>query len=141
MENNIHVMAIPPHTSHIVQALGSTPYAQFKKDWQTSLVDWNFNHSGNALGKGDFFRVMWPAWTHAMTVANIQSVFQRTGIYPFNFIAINPDKFTPSSVTDSKNLDFGIKICPFMIFHLFFWHSFCKLLHCVNFLQYKLNCL
>ena len=38
-ENNIHVMAIPPHTSHIVQALDSTPYAQFKKNWQTSLVD------------------------------------------------------------------------------------------------------
>ena len=31
-ENNIHVMAIPPHTSHIVQALDSTPFAQFKKN-------------------------------------------------------------------------------------------------------------
>ena len=29
--NNIHVTAIPPHTSHIVQALDSTPFAQFKK--------------------------------------------------------------------------------------------------------------
>ena len=57
-ENNIHVMAIPPHTSHIAQALDSTPYAQFKKNWQTSLVDWNFYHSGKFLGKGVFFRVM-----------------------------------------------------------------------------------
>ena len=31
LENNIHVLAIPPHTSHIVQALDSTPFAQFKK--------------------------------------------------------------------------------------------------------------
>ena len=30
--NNIHVMAIPPHTSHIIQALDSTPFAQFKKN-------------------------------------------------------------------------------------------------------------
>ena len=30
---NIHVMAIPPHTSHIVQVLDSTPFAQFKKLW------------------------------------------------------------------------------------------------------------
>ena len=103
-ENNIHVMAIPPHTSHIVQALDSTPYAQFKKNWQTSLVDWNFYHSGKFLGKGDFFRVMWPAWTHAMTVANIQSGFRKTGIFPVNFEAIDKEKFTPSSVTDSKIL-------------------------------------
>ena len=30
-ENNIHVMAIPPHTSHILQPLNSTPFAQFKR--------------------------------------------------------------------------------------------------------------
>ena len=29
-ENNIHVLAIPPHTSHLVQALDSTPFAEFK---------------------------------------------------------------------------------------------------------------
>ena len=29
-EMNIHVMDIPPHTRHIVQALDSTPFAQFK---------------------------------------------------------------------------------------------------------------
>ena len=28
--NNIYVLAIPPHTSHIVQALDSTPFAQFE---------------------------------------------------------------------------------------------------------------
>ena len=29
--NNIHMLAIPPHTSHIIQALDSTPFVQFKK--------------------------------------------------------------------------------------------------------------
>ena len=29
--NNVHVMAISSHTSHIVQALDSTQFAQFKK--------------------------------------------------------------------------------------------------------------
>ena len=31
LENNIHVFAIPPHTSHIVQALDSTLFVQLKK--------------------------------------------------------------------------------------------------------------
>ena len=30
--NNVHVMAIPSHTSHIAQALDSTPFLQFKKN-------------------------------------------------------------------------------------------------------------
>ena len=71
-ENNIHVMGIPPHTSHIVQALDSTPYTQFKKIGKP-----HFYHSAKFLGKGDFFRVMWPAWTHAMTVVQHPVWFQK----------------------------------------------------------------
>ena len=29
-EHNVHVLAIPPHTSHLVQALHFTPFVQFK---------------------------------------------------------------------------------------------------------------
>ena len=83
-------------------------------------MDWKFYHSGKFLGKGDFFRVMWPAWTHAMTVANIQSGFRKTGIYPVNFEVIDKEKFTPSSVTDSKHLEnYNLS------FFSFFLHSLC----------------
>ena len=41
-----------------------------------------------------------------MTVVNIQSGFQKTGVYPVNFDAIDTTKFSLSIVTDSKN------ICP-----------------------------
>ena len=34
-ENNIHVMAIPPHTSHILQPLDSIPFVQFRCSWQS----------------------------------------------------------------------------------------------------------
>ena len=102
LENNIHVLAIPPHTSHIVQALDSTPFVQFKQNWQRLLLEYNFDNHGQVLGKGDFFKVVKPAWRHAMTVAWIQSGFRKTGIYPVNFNAIDKSKFTLSEVTDSK---------------------------------------
>ena len=44
-ENNIHVLAIPPHTSHLVQALDSTPFAEFKCCWQRNLLDWLFHNN------------------------------------------------------------------------------------------------
>ena len=103
-EMNKHVMAIPPHTSHIVQALDSTPFAQFKKLWQRYLSQWNFDTRAKALPKNLFWEIFSPAWNRAMTVANIQSGLRKTGLYPVNFDAIDKAKFTPSIVPDSKNI-------------------------------------
>ena len=44
--NNIEIIIIPPHTSHILQALDSIPFAQFKKSWESNLMKYNTNHSG-----------------------------------------------------------------------------------------------
>ena len=38
-DNNIHVMAVLLHISHILLPLDSTPFAQFKKKWQNRLLD------------------------------------------------------------------------------------------------------
>ena len=101
-EHQIYVLAIPPHTSHIVQALDSTPFANFKRYWQAALLEWNNAHKGAILDKPSFFQVFWPAFKRSMTVAAIQSGFRKTGIYPVNFEAIDKAKFTPAQVTDSK---------------------------------------
>ena len=102
--NNIHVLAIPPHTSHIVQALDSTPFAQFKKLWQRHLKEWNFDNKVKCLPKGSCWEVFWPAWSRSMTVGNIQSGFRKTGVYPVNYDAISKSKFTLSIITDSKKI-------------------------------------
>ena len=61
-ENNIHMMAIPPHTSHILQPHDSTPFAQFKHNWQARLLEWNFVTGKKILVNQCFFEVFWPAW-------------------------------------------------------------------------------
>ena len=58
--NNVYVMAIPPHTSHIVKALDSTPFAQFKKLWQWYLTEWNNNTKAKLLPKSSFWDVFYP---------------------------------------------------------------------------------
>ena len=114
LENNIHVLDIPPHTSHIVQALDSTLFVQFKKNWQCLLLDYNFDHQGWVVSKGDFFKLVVPAWKHAMTVGRIQSGFRKTGIYPVKFEVIDKTKFTPSEFTDSKNHSWQSVVCVFL---------------------------
>ena len=68
-ENNTHVFAIPPHTSHLVQALDSTPFAQFKCCQQKNLLDWLFHNKGVTLSKKCFFDVFWPSFQESVTVA------------------------------------------------------------------------
>ena len=82
-KNNIHVMAIPPYTSHILQPLDSTPFAQFKRNWQNRLLDWNSANNAKILANSHFFEVFLPAWRESMTIPKA--------------------KYAPSQVTDSKN--------------------------------------
>ena len=104
-EHNIHVMAIPPHISHILQPLDSTPFVQFKHNWQARLLEWNFETSAKILVNCNFFEVFWPAWQESMSVGNIQSGICKMGIFPMNMSVIPKTKFAPAQVTDSKKTE------------------------------------
>ena len=95
ISNNIEVLTIPPHTSHLLQALDSVPFTQFKK--------YNNSHSERPLNKVDFWDVFVPSWNQAMVPKNIIAVFWRTGIYPFDPTAIPKTAMAPSLVTDKEN--------------------------------------
>ena len=56
-EHQIYVLAIAHNASHIVQALDSTPFANFKQYWQAELLEWNNAHKGAILDKPSFFQV------------------------------------------------------------------------------------
>ena len=96
-------MAIPPHTSHILQPLDLNPFAQFKRNWKYHLFEWNTAHGAIVLVKKLFFEVFWPAWRESMSVAKIQSRFQKTGLFPVNMAAIPKSKYAPAQIKDSKN--------------------------------------
>ena len=112
-EFNIHVLAIPVHTSHLTQPLDKTPFTTLKTAWNENLTEYLFEHAGCGMPKMDFFYVFWPAWKHAMTKANIKSGFRRTGIFPVNPAQINPALLGPSQATDNvANLDLpGKEMC------------------------------
>ena len=100
LSNNIQVMAIPPHCSHIVQPLDNCPFSSFKRSWEKHLDNWNFNRLGGVLNKENFFTVFNRAFYSSMSEGNIRAGFKNTGIYPVNFEAIPNRKMAPSFVTD-----------------------------------------
>ena len=98
--NNIEIITIPPHTSHILQALDSVPFAQFKKSWESYLRKYNTNHSGRVLNKVNFWDVFVPAWNSSITPKHIITGFKKTGIYPHDPQVIPAESLAPSLVTD-----------------------------------------
>ena len=103
ISNNIEVLTIPSHTSHLLQALDLVPFAQFKKCWKHNLCKYNNTHSGCPLNKVDFWDVFIPSWNQAMVPKNIIAGFWHTGIYPFDPTAIPKTIMAPSLVTHKEN--------------------------------------
>ena len=81
VHNNIEVMAIPVHTSHVMQPLYSMPFANFKMNWNQNLIDYLFTSVDCNMPKQEFLIIIWPAWKKSMTTAIIKSGFNRTGIF------------------------------------------------------------
>ena len=133
--NNIHVFTIPPHTSHILQPLDSTPFAMFKRHWEINLMKYNSAHHGRSLNKVDFWDVFTPSFNSAMIPKNILSGFRKTGISPYDPSAISIESLMPSQVTEKG--DGEITLYPFIDFlHsvdcLFYFPVVCRLLKSIS---------
>ena len=101
MEFNIHVLAIPAHTSHLTQPLDDVPFANLKTQWNANLLAYLFDNVGAACPKVIFLMCFWPAWHTSITVANIQAGFRETGIFPVNRNKISPALLASSQATDN----------------------------------------
>ena len=101
--NNIEILTIPPHTSHLLQALDSVPFAQFKKHWESNLMKYNNTHSGRVLNKVNFWDVFVPAWNSSMTPKNIIGGLKKTGVYPHDPDVIPKESLAPSLITDRES--------------------------------------
>ena len=98
--NNVEVVCFPPHCTHLLQPLDDTPYGAFKSCYQQELAEWNNRHLGVKMSKTDFFRVLIPAYTRALTPQIVQKGFANTGIYPINPQASKLQRIGPSIVSD-----------------------------------------
>ena len=107
--NDIEVLTIPLHTSHILQPLDSIPFAQFKKHWEKNLMCYNSSHSGQALKKVDFWEVFTPAWNAAMCV---KILWQGLGTQVFTRIThwLYPPRHWPQVKSLTMVRYFGVSV-------------------------------
>jgi hypothetical protein len=96
-ENNIICVALPPHTSHLLQPLDVGVFHSFKAAWNKNLRAWLKENGHRKPQKEEIWNIILPAMKKSHTVGNIQGGFRKTGIYPLNREMITEEMIGPSS--------------------------------------------
>ncbi|XP_069108119.1 uncharacterized protein [Argopecten irradians] len=99
-ENNISILCLPPHTTHILQPLDRSVFGPFSNAYNTACSDYMAQNPLNSVSKWNFPGLVKCAWDSSFTVKNIQNGFRVCGIFPFNPNAISKESYAPSKPTD-----------------------------------------
>ena len=91
IEMNIHVLAIPPHTSHKLQPLDNAPFANFKTSWNENLIQYLFQSIGCSMPNGWIFLLFL-----AILEESHDSGKYSSGVLPNRNISLKPKCHQPS---------------------------------------------
>ena len=106
--HNVEICCFPPHCTHILQPLDYVPFVMFKGKYQCQLLRINRLLCGYKMSRVQFFRVLVPAYTIAMTPEGIRAGFKNTGIYPVNQQAEKLKQLHPSDTYDKCKSILGL---------------------------------
>ncbi|EJF61500.1 DDE-domain-containing protein [Dichomitus squalens LYAD-421 SS1] len=93
-KNNILVLCYPSHSTHVYQGLDIVIFGVLKRSW-TKARD-NYERTIGVVNKTNFLEVYATAHVEALTVANINTTFKKTGVVPLNHDVITLQAMTPS---------------------------------------------
>lgn len=93
-KNDVEVICIPPHTTHVVQPLDRVLYGPFKAKYSSPVTVLSYAKKDFIVGKNDIARVLRAPLEETFTVKNIKKSFACTGIYPFDPNAIDKTQLT-----------------------------------------------
>ena len=113
-DEGILLFVLPPNTTNLTQPLDKGVFAALKVAWKQVCHRFLMENPGRVISRYDFSTLLHEAWDECMTIKNIKSGFQTTGICPFNKDAVTlpgEDKlkeFNPHSLA----MQTGLKYIP-----------------------------
>lgn len=97
IEENITILKLPPHSSHLLQPLDLSVFKALKVKWDSKLITWQRQHVGHKLPKKLFSQFLGETWMQ-IEAEVIQNGFRKGGIIPFNKHVVTQDKFDPAAL-------------------------------------------
>ena len=100
VEENIHILCLPPHTTHALQPLDRAVFGPFNKAYNRICSDYLSASPINQVSKWTFPHLFKLAWDEGITESNIKAGFSACGIYPLSKAAVPSEMYLPSLPTD-----------------------------------------
>jgi 4-hydroxybenzoate polyprenyltransferase len=80
-ENNIHLLFLPPHSSHVLQPLDISIFSPFKRAYRKYLGDLGFQGDSTVINKRNFVHCYERARNDALTSQNIRNGWKGIGLW------------------------------------------------------------
>ncbi|XP_046549403.1 uncharacterized protein LOC124259325 [Haliotis rubra] len=100
-ENNVTVLAFPPHTTQWLCPLDKSVFSSLSREWNFGCSDYMSSSPNNIVCKWEWPRLFRASYDKAFTASNIINGFRKCGIFPFNPTAIPRSAFAPSQPFDN----------------------------------------
>ena len=97
--NDIHLLCLPTHTTHILQPLDVGVFKSFKTNFSKACHRYITQFPGRVITTDKIASLVAEAWPHCFTALNILSAFKKCGVYP-----LNPGEVTDRQIAPSKAL-------------------------------------
>ena len=100
IEEGIHILALPPHTTHYLQPFDRAVFGPLNRTYNDLCSKFLQESPLNQINKWTFPALFRKAWDKSVTSVNIKSGFKACGIIPLNREAIPESAFAPSDPSD-----------------------------------------
>ena len=98
-ENDVHLLCLPSHTTHVLQPSDVGVFSSFKHHVGLALNALLRSSEGRVPTSEDIPAILSEAWPKSMTPVNLMSGFRKSGIHPLNPSYIHDRVFAPSIAT------------------------------------------
>lgn len=103
--NNITILCLPSHTTHIIQPLDVSVFKSVKTTWRKILVDYFKETNFDNVSKDKFPSLLRKLHEKSFTRISAINGFEESGIFPFNRDKIDSLKLAPSTAFESNETD------------------------------------
>ena len=104
-QNGIIIMAMPPHTTHMLCPLDRTVFKPLKDYYNRECSDFLSLNPTNQVTKWNWPKLFKTAFDNAVTPTNIKEGFRACGIHPHSAQSISAAAFAPSTKFDKPEIN------------------------------------
>ena len=102
LSNNVHLLCLPSHTTHLLQPLDVGVFKSFKSNFNKTCTKYMSDHPGRVVTVEVLASLVSEAYAGSFTPVNIMKGFKKTGIWPINPGEVTDRQIIPSKALSSK---------------------------------------